>query len=764
MCATRRLFGGRLFKPVKPKFAPRQPRPTGITRLHLSATDQGRRRSTTRPRLESLESRVNLSTFIWTALGDGQTWNDANNWYQVGVSNPLQQPTVPTPYSDVIFPPTTTLPGTSSTTIDFDFAYLYMPLNSLTIEDPYTFTGNPITIESSLSTANSFSPTPGATPAVITLAGLKLAPGAVINSATGSSLQLGSTTSSTALQLTVQGPLTKSGGGQLAIDTQSVFYANSTTVQPIPLTIAGGSIALGDTVNLSGVNVQINSTAALLIADDVAAKVQGLTGTGLVDLEGTTDAGDSTSLTVAVPNATTDQFGGFIDGIGQFIAGGNGTLSTRTIDFGGAGSIQVLSGTLDVDGSISADTLDVSAIGTLGGLGLWSFSGPAVFESGSTFDVTLNGTSPGTQYTQLVDTDTTAGVSLGNSTLAASVGYEYEQGDQYTIIVSPVIQGVFQNVVAGRVTVNGTVPMGVSYAGTAVTMTPLQSVTTTGLQSSTTRSNPGVPVTFTASVSTRTTPVSTGTVSFMQGSAVLATVALGSGGTASVSTTSLPLGSTAVTAVFSGAGGNLGSLSPTLSVSVVPYSTATIVAGSPNPSTLGRPVTFTASVVTTTGAAVTSGTVSFRQGKLLLGTVPVSSAGTAALTTSSLAVGKAGIQAIYSGAVDDFGSASAVFKQTVGASPTLTSLLITTQTMADGRTKYLLIATVTADGDTALTPTGTVVFKKNGHSLGSARLKGGVARLVLGRKAPGSGARFVASFQKNTRFRASRSLPVEYLS
>ncbi len=89
-------------------------------------------------------------------------------------------------------------------------------------------------------------------------------------------------------------------------------------------------------------------------------------------------------------------------------------------------------------------TLDVSAIGTLGGLGLWDFSGPAVFQSGSTFDVTLDGTSPGTQYTQLVDSDATAGVNLGNCTLAASVGYEYEQGDQYTIVSSPVIQGVFK--------------------------------------------------------------------------------------------------------------------------------------------------------------------------------------------------------------------------------------------------------------------------------------------------------------------------------
>jgi hypothetical protein len=737
---------------------------SGQASLSLVAAHHTRQRRTARPRLETLELRVNLSTFIWTALGDGQTWNDASNWEQLGQVGPINQPTVPTPYSNVIFPPVDTLPVKTSNTINFNFAYLYMPLNSLTIEDPYTFTGNPLTIESSLSVANSFSSTPGATPAIIELSGLRLAPGVVISTATGSTLQLGNATAPTALQLDVQGAVTKSGGGQLVVDTQSVSYSNFSTVVPIPLTIASGSIELGDTVNLSGFNVQINSTAELLIADDVASSVQGLTGTGLVNLDGTTNAGDTTALTVAVPNATTDQFDGFIDGIGQFIAGGNGTLSTGTIDFDGARSIQVNAGTLDVNGSISADSLDVSGIATLGGLGLWNFSGPAVFQSGSTFDVTLNGTTPGTQYTQLVDTDATAGVNLGFAALAASVGYEYEQGDQYTIVSAPVIQGVFQNVVAGRVVVDVTVPMGVTPTSTSITMTPLQSVTTTGLASSTKRSNPGLPVTLTASVSTRTAPVSVGSVSFVQGSTVLGTVAAGSAGTASLTITSLPLGSSTITAIYSGAAPIIGSTSQTLSVSVVPYTTVTTVAGSPNPSTVGRPVTFTASVVTSAGTVATSGVISFRQGNRLLGTAALNAQGTASITISSLSIGKSGIQAIFSGTVDDLGSVSPVFKQTVGTSPTVTTLSITAQPLANGRSKFILVAIVTPDGNPALTPTGTVVFRRNGRSLGSARLKGGVARLVIGRKAPGSGAKFVASFQKNARSGASRSAPVVYLT
>ena len=52
------------------------------------------------------------------------------------------------------------------------------------------------------------------------------------------------------------------------------------------------------------------------------------------------------------------------------------------------------------------------------------------------------------------------------SSLAASLGYEYEQGDQYTIVSSPLIQGAFQNVVSGKVIVDGTVPLAVSATGT----------------------------------------------------------------------------------------------------------------------------------------------------------------------------------------------------------------------------------------------------------------------------------------------------------
>ncbi len=423
------------------------------------------------------------------------------------------------------------------------------------------------------------------------------------------------------------------------------------------------------------------------VADGVAAKFGGITGSGQVNLGGTTTVGDQTSLTVVVNPAVTDQFGGTIEGIGQFIVAGSGTLTTGAINLGGTGTIEVLTGTLNVNGSISDGSLVVNSSGTFGGLGSWQFSGPVVFQGGSTFAVTLNGTIAGSQYTQIVDTDTTSGVNLGNSILAASTGYEYEQGDQYQIISSPVVQNSFQNVVNGNVILNGTIPFQVGYGSTTgVLLTVLQSVTTTQLVGAGTLSHPGQPVTFTAAVNTRTAPVTSGTVSFQQGSTVLAVVPLNGAGMASFTTTTLPLGTITVTAVYNGAGANRGSTSATVTQLVIPYITVTSLQTSPNPAWWGQTVTLTASV-TANGQPVTSGTVTFSQGKMHLGTVSLNASGTASFALSSLSPGKVKIQALYNGVTNDLPSASPVLTQTVTAVPTFTSLVVTTQIQPNGRSR-----------------------------------------------------------------------------
>jgi hypothetical protein len=214
----------------------------------LAATDDGRHRTVARPRLELLERRVNLSTYIWTALGDGQTWNDANNWQLVGAPPFIQPPTVPTPNSNVVFPPIASLPPGSSSTINFNFAFLNMPLNSLTIEDSYTFSGNPIKIDSSLSVASPFTNAPNWPTATFLLAGLQLGPGVVISTGTGATLQLANASDPTGLPVTVQGPVTKSGGGQLVVlGSTAITAVYSQTKYILVATVTGGNTALTPT-------------------------------------------------------------------------------------------------------------------------------------------------------------------------------------------------------------------------------------------------------------------------------------------------------------------------------------------------------------------------------------------------------------------------------------------------------------------------------------------------------------------------------------
>ena len=345
----------------------------------------GRARARLLPQVDVLECRLPLSTtYTWSAGGDGTTWNDPNNWRHFDPILKAQEPGTPTAFSDVVFPPQAILPKGSSTTINFDFAYLYMPLNSLTIDDSYTFQGTAIAITQSLSLYNPFTAAANGAVANLRLAGMNLAANATVYTQSGSTLELGTATATTGFLLGLQGPMSKTGGGQLLVDTSSITFPTTATQLPVPDSIAGGSITLGASVKLNAVNFDVAPTASLIIADNVVAGVRSLTGTGLISLNGTTAAGDQTSLSVLVPNANTDVFGGLIAGTGQFIMGGFGKLTTGSINFQGAGGITAGAGTLEVDGTISAGSLLVNPAATFGGPGdLVAFRACRVSTSGS---------------------------------------------------------------------------------------------------------------------------------------------------------------------------------------------------------------------------------------------------------------------------------------------------------------------------------------------------------------------------------------------
>jgi hypothetical protein len=93
---------------------------------------------------------------------------------------------------------------------------------------------------------------------------------------------------------------------------------------------------------------------------------------------------------------------------------------------------------------------------------------------------------------------------------------------------------------------------------------------------------------------------------------------------------------------------------------VGPGATTTALVSSPNPSLVGQTVTFTATV---SGASPT-GTVQFRDGATVLGTVGLSGT-TAVLSTAALAQGTHPITAVYSGDANNQASTSPVVNQVV---------------------------------------------------------------------------------------------------
>jgi uncharacterized repeat protein (TIGR01451 family) len=189
--------------------------------------------------------------------------------------------------------------------------------------------------------------------------------------------------------------------------------------------------------------------------------------------------------------------------------------------------------------------------------------------------------------------------------------------------------------------------------------------TKTSLQSSLNPSTYGQSLTFTATVTSSSGNVVSGSVTFYNGSKALGTTALNSSGVSSFTTSrqALIAGSHAIKAVYGGSATYKSSTSPHLNQVINAEPTTTSLSSSPDPSSVGQMVTFTAVVKTAVGTP--TGTVVFQDGSNSIGTATLDSSGTAQLGTSSLAAGQHSITAQYGGSNNYAASTSAVLTQTV---------------------------------------------------------------------------------------------------
>jgi hypothetical protein len=191
----------------------------------------------------------------------------------------------------------------------------------------------------------------------------------------------------------------------------------------------------------------------------------------------------------------------------------------------------------------------------------------------------------------------------------------------------------------------------VNYTGsTSDAVTQTVGPTVTMLVSGPNPSNVNDMVTFTAAVTSQLGgPTPTGSVTFFDGTTMLGSMNLDTGGTASFSYNRLTGGMHTITATYSGSPTYADSVSNAVMQTVMPLATTTTLINFPATSPVNQPVTFMATVTFSgSGPLTPGGQVTFFDGGSALATVNLVS-GTASYTTSSLRAGRHTITAQYLG-------------------------------------------------------------------------------------------------------------------
>jgi hypothetical protein len=232
----------------------------------------------------------------------------------------------------------------------------------------------------------------------------------------------------------------------------------------------------------------------------------------------------------------------------------------------------------------------------------------------------------------------------------------------------------------------------------------------------------GQPVRFTATVTSQYGTIPDGeTVTFYNGTTEMGTGTT-AGGVANYTTSSLTAKTHAIKATYSGDATFLPS-SRTVTQVVNKYTTTTALVSSLNPSNYGQRVTLTATV-TPTGPYQPTGTVTFRNGSVILGSVALNASGVATLTTTKIPVGTDALTATYNGDAFNGKSVSAAITQTVRQA-SISMVLTSYPNPSTFGASVKFTAKLTSNGGL---PSGQpVTFSYNGATLGTANVNTGVA-------------------------------------
>ena len=260
-----------------------------------------------------------------------------------------------------------------------------------------------------------------------------------------------------------------------------------------------------------------------------------------------------------------------------------------------------------------------------------------------------------------------------------------------------------------------------SSMGSATPFTAGQASSTTSDVTSSVASQPyGQTVTFSATISAVApgTGVPTGTVNFLESTTTLGSGTVSGTGLATFSIASLTAGTHIITASYGGdtefkTSNDTGSASK-LQQEVTQAGTAlsSVTSSLTSPYTFGQANTYTATVSVTSGlgGGTLTGTVTFKDGGVNLGSGTVGAGGVATFSTASLIVGTHSITASYGGTANYLSSNSAApaLVQTVSQGTDSVAVTVPSGTVYFGQL-MTYTATVNDTGGTGA-PTGTVTF------------------------------------------------------
>ena len=522
-------------------------------------------------------------------------------------------------------------------------------------------------------------------------------------------------------------------------------YGNPTTIT-VTIAPAGatGTVTISDGSNVIGTPIVSGGVATL--------SLNLLTGSHILSASYSGDANyaasattTSVSVTIAVANTTVTASGtpaatalGFATTLSATVtpAAATGTVTFRDTGTGLALGTATLSG-----GTASVSGILLSPAGSHGITA--TYSGDSN-DGGSTSAVAIVTITPGASAITLANTPAspvTYGTSITFATSNTSVLGIVPTGTVQYFDGTTLLGSAPVTLNAGNVPVStfsfaalmpGTHSVTAVYSGdanygtstsAAVSITVTQSNSTLTLVATPPQTVPGQTFTLTATAASLTTGIPTGTVTFFdQNNVNLGTVTLVNGA-ASITQNLTALGSYTYTATYSGdVDFNASSTFATpTTVSVKQLLSSTTISASPTSGVFGAGTYSVSATVTPSSGGPATGSVTFKDGLTILGTVALPASNTVSLNGFSLAGGVHNLIAIYSGDAvytsSDTSASPAVI--TVATAGSATSVSATPATSTFGTTVTFSSAVTNSTGTVA---TGKVTFMNGAAVLGVGTL------------------------------------------